>query len=142
MDRLHNVPNSPVVGTNPNRLRFEQELIKSAPVLLDALQRQFALEAIQRHCSYRAWTLHAAHVRSNHVHVVVWADIPPEKVMVQLKSYASRALNRVDRRPPKRWARHGSTRYLWKIEHLAAAVDYVEHGQGEPMALYVDAERG
>jgi hypothetical protein len=36
----------------------------------------------------------------------------------------------------KRWSRHGSTRYLNEDAAVAAAVDYVLHCQGEPMAVY------
>jgi hypothetical protein len=56
----------------------------------------------------------AAHVRTNHVHAVVEAQVRPEKILHAFKSYASRNLNRlgVDEPNRKRWARHGSTRWL------------------------------
>ena len=31
----------------------------------------------------------------------------------------------------KRWARHGSTRWLWKPQHVSAAIQYVAAGQGD-----------
>jgi hypothetical protein len=51
-------------------------------------------------------------VRSNHVHSVVEAEVPPERVMSDFKAYASRRLNRMrlDESGRKRRARHGSTR--------------------------------
>jgi hypothetical protein len=73
--------------------------------------------------------------------VVVQADAAPEKVMTQLKLYASRALNRSARSSARRWAHHGSTRYLWDNEQVDAAVDYVIHRQGRPMALYINPDR-
>jgi len=33
----------------------------------------------------------------------------------------------------KPWARHGNTIYLWKEKHVAKAIEYVIHGQGEEM---------
>ncbi|MGH9785558.1 MAG: TolB family protein [Terriglobia bacterium] len=36
----------------------------------------------------------------------------------------------------RRWARHGSTRYLWKPENVRAAIEYVVHEQGQPMAVW------
>ena len=59
------------------------------------------------------WLL-AAHVRSNHVHTVVDAEIPLERIMSDFKAYAGRRLNRLrlDELNRKRWARHGSTRRL------------------------------
>ncbi len=62
--------------------------------------------------------------------------------MNEFKSYASRDLNRVETEAPgrKRWARHGSTRWLWKDEDVANALHYVIEEQGEPMALFVPEE--
>ena len=34
------------------------------------------------------------------------------------------------------WARHCSTKYLWKQEAVEAAVHYVLHEQGESMAVF------
>jgi hypothetical protein len=58
--------------------------------------------------------------------------------MNDLKSYASRCLNRkgLDQPACKRWARHGSTQWLWKPENVAAAIRYVVDGQGEPMSVF------
>jgi len=80
----------------------------------------------------------AAHVRMSHVHVVVAADVPPEAVMHDLKACASRCLNEGETARDKRWARYGSTRYLWKSDDVAGAVHYVVRKQGEPMAVYLN----
>ena len=76
-------------------------------------------------CVHRGWSLLAAHVRSNHVHAVVEAEVPPERVMGDFKAYARRRLNSMSRDVPnrKRWARHGSTRWLWQ-PHVSAAMQY------------------
>ncbi|MCB1021209.1 MAG: transposase [Acidobacteria bacterium] len=110
---------------------------KSVP--LGPSDRALALEAIQSECEHESWTLHAAHVRSTHVHVVVAAQVPPEQVMGKLKAYASRALNRADGQTAKRWARHGSTIYLWTAAQVYDAVEYVYTRQGEPMARFLNA---
>ena len=84
----------------------------------------------------------AAHVRSNHVHMVVEAETRPEKMMNEFKSYASRELNQLTSERPdrRRWARHASTRWLWKDEDVRQALQYVVDAQGEPMALFVADE--
>ncbi len=110
-----------------------------SPFEMDAEHRAVVLQAIGDVCHHKQWSLLAAHVRSNHVHTVVDAnDVAPEFVMNAFKSYASRALNL--RSPMQkgriRWARHGSTRYLWSRERLEAAMRYVLEKQGEPMACY------
>jgi REP element-mobilizing transposase RayT len=109
-----------------------------APYFLDRLGRATVLEALRQVCLHRGWTLLAAYVRTNHVHVVVGADVQPEKVMNDFKSYSSRSLNRLgsDDTNRKHWARHGSTRWLWKDENVRAAIRYVIEEQGEPMAVF------
>ena len=99
-------------------------------------------EAIQEVCRQRGWNLLAAHVRSNHVHTVVEAEAEPERVMNDFKAYASRRLNRMSLDAPnrKRWARHGSTRWLWKPQHVSAALQYVVAEQGVAMSAFESDE--
>ena len=101
-------------------------------------RRDAVLAAIREVCSHRGWVLMAAHVRSTHVHFVVSADDPPGRVMGDCKAYASRALALVDgvSSGRKRWARHGSTRWIWKSEDVLAAIWYVVEEQGSPMAVF------
>jgi REP element-mobilizing transposase RayT len=109
------------------------------PYELDSYRRAIVLETLQQVCLHRGWNLLAAHVRSSHVHVIVEAKSPPEKMMNDFKAYASRALNRLDGDGPsrKRWARHGSTRWLWKDQDVRDAIRYVVEEQGEPMAVFL-----
>ena len=110
--------------------------------VLDEAARQVVLAAIRRHCAHRGWSLLVAHVRSNHVHVIVDAGILPERIMNEFKAYASRALNQLasEGAERKRWARHGSTRWLWKDEDVRHALQYVVEEQGNPMAMFVSNE--
>ena len=73
------------------------------------------------------------------MHVVVEGESPPEKIMNDFKAYASRALSRLDGNAPprKQWARHGSTRWLWKDQDVREAIRYVIEEQGEPMAVFL-----
>ena len=58
--------------------------------------------------------------------------------MVAMKAYSSRALNQrgLDFPGQRRWARHGSTQYLWTKESVRAAIRYVVDEQGVAMAVY------
>ena len=105
---------------------------------LDQRRREAVLDALQERCSEKQWVLLAAHVRTTHVHIVLGADIRPERIMNDLKSYASRYLNRMGLDEPdrKRWARHGSTRWLWKREDVSAAIRYLVDEQGLAMAVF------
>ncbi len=58
--------------------------------------------------------------------------------MTTMKAYSGRALNKqmLDAQGRRRWARHGSTRYLWTGDAIRAAIQYVVHEQGESMAVF------
>jgi REP element-mobilizing transposase RayT len=123
--------------------------MREAAVSLNPTDRGLVLDAIGEACVSRGWTLWAAHVRENHVHAVVAAGVPsghdrelsaaPERVMTDLKAFASKKLNGGGPRM-RWWARHGSTRYLWGRKALQGAIVYVYEGQGAPMARYVNPE--
>ena len=141
VDRDHNLYGSRLLAIDTERVSTERELMDQPSYALDRDHRRVVLQALREVCSHRGWSLLAAHVRSTHVHVVVEADTRPEKVMNGLKSYASRALNRmwVDETARKRWARHGSTQWLWNRAEVSAAIRYVVEGQGSPMAVFGEA---
>ena len=143
VDHAHNIPGTPPLSPNMQRVQAEQKRMREPAYEMDAQRRDIALRAIQEVCGYRGWSLLAAHVRSNHVHVVVHALVQPECVMNDLKSYASRRLNECGLDTPlrKRWTRHGSTRYLWQPEQVEAAIRYVVYEQGKPMAVFEQKER-
>ena len=105
---------------------------------MDERRREVVLVAIRERCLANRWGLLAAHVRKNHVHIVVESDASPDRVMNDVKSFASRCLNRAgfDVSDRKRWARHGSTRWLWTSDSVEAAVLYVVEGQGDAIAVY------
>jgi REP element-mobilizing transposase RayT len=143
IDREHNVPGSRLPDLRPKLRQHVDASLKQAPYEMDYGQRATVLKAIAEVCRYRCWRLLAVHVRSNHVHTVVEADVTPEAVMNAFKSYASRALNLLapGHHGRSRWARHGSTRHLWSSATVAAAVRYVLDKQGEPMAWYQAPDR-
>jgi REP element-mobilizing transposase RayT len=138
VDREHNLPGMPYLEPNPETVKRESERMTQPPYRLDAARARVVLSAIKEVCCHRKWNLLAAHVRSTHVHVVVQARERPERIMVDFKAYASRALTRAgfEHSNCKRWSRHGSTRYVRKMEDLEAAVHYVLYGQGEAVSVY------
>jgi len=143
VDRDHAVVGSPFVEPNEPLRDALASGMAQEPYELDNVRRRLVIESILEVCRYRGWLLLAVHVRSTHVHLIVQAaEYSPERVMTTFKSYASRALNRaaVDAEGRKRWARHGSTRYLNTHKDLLAAMRYVKDEQGEPMELWVNDE--
>ena len=95
VDRQHNVPGTPTLEGDSTRAAAEAERMDQAPYHLDQVRRDALLEAIQEVCAHRGWSLLAAHVRSSHVHTVVEAEVPPERVMSDFKAYGSRRLNQM-----------------------------------------------
>jgi REP element-mobilizing transposase RayT len=136
--RTQNRFGSPLPEPNRNKERHSGNRMTQDPYLLDVTRGQVVLNSLQQVCSCRGWALLAAHVRTNHVHVVVSANCEPEPVMAALKAYSSRALNQraPDLPDRRRWARHGSTRYLWTGDSVHAAIQYVVREQGPVMAVF------
>ena len=102
--------------------------MKSPPVVLSPSHRQTVEQALRKHVDLRGWEILALSCRSNHVHAVVAAgDVPPERVMTEMKAYATRALRATgEMTSGKVWTRHGSTRYVRTSASLEAAVRYVQ----------------
>ncbi len=123
-------PGTPYLGPDRARASFERDELKSDPVLLTPPMRELINNIIREHCTFRGWSIHALNVRTNHVHAVVSAPVPPEKAMGELKAWASRRLHEsglLDNE--KIWTRHGSTRYLNDEASVDGAIRYVRDGQ-------------
>jgi REP element-mobilizing transposase RayT len=142
VDRRHNQVGSRMLDSDPKQVSAERQRMDQPRYDLDRTRREAVLASLRERCSQNHWTLLAAHVRGNHVHVVVEAEARPERIMNDLKAYASRCLNGIGLDQPnrKRWARHGSTKWLWKREDVSTAIRYVVEGQGDVMAVFEATE--
>lgn len=110
---------------------------------LDPEQRQIVERTIADHCRIRGWQLHAVNCRTNHLHIVVTADRPPDEVRDQLKAWCTRRLKELEanrraakdpvslRNPLRQhwWAERGSRRFINDQYSLDAAIHYVQDGQ-------------
>jgi REP element-mobilizing transposase RayT len=99
--------------------------------ILTREQRRAVEAQIDETCAERGWTLHAVNCRSNHVHVVVTADVAdPDKIRVDLKAWSARALKTAFGTERENWwAERGSIHYLNSDDDLEAAILYVRDGQ-------------
>jgi REP element-mobilizing transposase RayT len=135
VDPQHNVFGEPLLGADPVRAAIESRQLKLTLKSLDARAREVVATTLQEVAARRGWTLVAHAARPTHIHVVVSAPGErPERVMSDFKAWATRRLREAGliRRDARPWARHGSTRYLWKEQHVAAADAYVDEGQDVP----------
>ena len=106
--------------------------MRSKPVRLKKAQQRVVHQAIQEVCKYRDFTLYALNVKPTHTHLVVRAQVKPEKIAEALKSYATRRLREKGWfKESSPWSRGRSRRYLWKANHLSGAVDYVLYSQSD-----------
>jgi REP element-mobilizing transposase RayT len=136
--RSQNRYRGPLPEPDMSKEQESRSRMTQPPYLMDAPRRRIVLKSVQEVCCCRRWNLLAVHVRTNHVHVVTTADRTPVQVMIAMKAYSSRALNRSALDGPEhcRWARHASTRYLWTRDSVRAAIEYVVRGQGESMSVF------
>jgi REP element-mobilizing transposase RayT len=136
--RTQNRFGAPLPEADASKEQLARNGMSQEPYVLDATRRQLVLRSLQDVCSRRGWTLLAAHVRTNHVHLVATAGCKPELVLNALNAFSSRALNQSALASPDRcrWARHGSTRYLWTSAAVSAAIHYIVREQGDPMAVF------
>lgn len=125
-------PGAPMLDRNPQREAWEASRRLGQPVTLGRAERQVVDGAIRETAATREWPVHALNGRTNHVHVVVSVEIPPERVMGSLKAWYTKRLREAGliATGAKVWSRHGSTTYLWRDEQVTAACEYVVEGQG------------
>jgi len=113
---------------------FGRRTMKQDEYLLGSPEsRAIVRDAIVNVCEFRGWFLYALHVRTNHVHGIVDADVAASRIFNDWKAYATRALNNPGR---IHWSRGGRARKIQTPGSLARAMQYVLYGQGDPMEIY------
>jgi len=142
VDKHHNAYLGRYAPPSPGRLAYVQQMMKERVYELEGLQRRAVLQGVLEAARRRGWRVWAAHVRQTHAHVVVDGEAPPAEILKAFKAYASRWLARLpgESSRSRRWARHGSTVWLWKDRDFHDAIVYVADRQGAPMECYVDPE--
>jgi REP element-mobilizing transposase RayT len=140
VDRKFNKFGTPKRSENIKLKNSMSQELKNKPFLFDENQREIIKTSIVEVCEYRNYKLQAINVRSNHVHIVVSAQIKPKLIIEAFKSYATRTLRQknLGDSAEKIWARGGSRRYLWKTRYVSLAIEYVLYGQGDIIPDIVD----
>ncbi len=86
---------------------------------------------VEETCHHRDWHLYTVNCRSNHIHIVVYADnTTPDKVQKDIKAWCTRRLK--DNSNSYRtnwWAERGSQRYIFDEESLENVIEYVNEAQ-------------
>jgi len=133
VDAQHNQVGEPLLQPHTGLQRAMRRSLRGEQMVLDAASRTCVENTIRDVAEHRAWEIQALSVQTNHVHLVVTAEAAPEKVMSDLKAYATRRLREENLVPPATpiWSSHGSTRYLKTSDSLAAACRYVVESQAD-----------
>jgi len=116
----------------------QQQQLKYPCVALDAVQRKIVLQTVISHCTIKNWRLYAAHIRSNHVDILAASDEKADKVMNELKAWATRKMRQAHYTMPKVWTQHGSTQFVFTQSKLKEKARYIICEQGEKMEYYYD----
>jgi REP element-mobilizing transposase RayT len=123
--------------------RAATEQLQQEPIRITLEQADVLLKQFQETAQFRVWSLLAAAIMSNHIHIVVTVpgDPDPEKILGDFKAYGSRALNRTWGKPASSawWTFRGSKRKLPDERAVRAAVEYVRQQKGA-LALWIADE--
>ena len=121
---------------NPDRriLLHSRSLMKWPPVHLDAEQRETLHVALRGLCATRSWVLLADAVMTEHVHVVVRAEVAGPSLRTSIKTRLTMALKVAGLFPKERqlWCDYGSVKPLRSERAVTAACAYVERHHRRP----------
>lgn len=137
----HNLYGTPEEKDWPHLHEKMRQSLKGPPILLTSDQAQAVAEQMHETCRYRGWQIVAMAIMANHCHVVlgVSGDPDPSDLMRDLKSYASRALNKAWSNPPSGtwWSESGSKRVLRGSHAILGATAYVRDQEWQ-LVIWID----
>jgi REP element-mobilizing transposase RayT len=140
---LQNDPGTPYLANDAARKSLAQTVMKGPPVYLTLEQATAVASQFHETIEHRGWKLHVFAIMAGHVHIVITADdaVESSDILGDLKSYASRRLNREWNRPVSGtwWTESGSQRPIEDDAHFVNVVRYVANQPG-CFVLWIDPE--
>ncbi|HXD87605.1 MAG TPA: transposase [Urbifossiella sp.] len=132
----HNKPGTPCDAKLRGLANAARSQLNGPPVFLIEEQANTILPQLRETATYRNWTLFAAAIMANHIHLVlgVVGDPDPALLLRDFKSYASRSLNRTWPRPASGtwWTENGSKR---KVKDDAGLIEVIGYVRDQPFAF-------
>jgi REP element-mobilizing transposase RayT len=134
VNKFHNRFGMPLVETNPGLREHQASLLAHHPTVLSQAMRRVVRDAIVERCEFRKTPLIALNVRSTHVHLIVEAQQDPGALAGGFKARSTRVLRESNLVGPTHhvWADHGSKRWLFTLDAIRNAMEYVLLEQGPP----------
>ena len=96
MNRKLNRQVDPFVALRPQLAQAVHTSMKQPPFVIDSPRANTILAAMLVTCEIRGWPVYAIHVRTSHIHAVLESLESPERMLNDLKTYASRKLNELE----------------------------------------------
>ncbi|MCE9528367.1 MAG: transposase, partial [Planctomycetales bacterium] len=120
---IHNISGTPFDADWHHLREYAKSRLDGGPVLLDSKEASIIADQLHETARHRGWQLTSIAIMRNHIHVVVGVagDPPPETLLRDFKSYASRALNQALGFKAKRWTESGSRRRLKTDDAILSA---------------------
>lgn len=141
--KRHNEVGTAYSHSMPGLKKAAQSRLKCPPIYLNIEQAQIAFDQFRETAVYRGWQLEAVAIMSNHTHVVVSlvADVDPDVLLRDFKSYTSRALNVRWEKPASGtwWTESGSKRKKSNHRAVENAIRYVSR-QERPLLIWIDSK--
>jgi REP element-mobilizing transposase RayT len=124
----------------PGLRRSAQALMKGPPIYLTLPQAETALAQFLETANHRGWMMLAASIMANHYHLVIQApdEWEADRILADLKAYATRTLSRTYGKPPSEtwWTGKGSKRRLKDDRAIQSGVYYVLYRQPNPLVVW------
>jgi REP element-mobilizing transposase RayT len=140
---IHNVPGTPYDAGWELLKHDSQNRLLCPPIYLSAEHVHPLCDQFQETATYRGWQLIAVAIMRNHIHVEVGVpgDPNPDHILRDLKSYASRSLNRRLARPASGtwWTESGSKRKLKDEKAILGAAAYIRD-QEHPLLVWIHSD--
>jgi hypothetical protein len=130
---IDNARGQPTAKAIPLLANYAAGLLTHDPVELNHTCADVIRDELLRTTSFRKWKAEAIAVICNHVHFAFHApsEREPEDLLGELKSYCSRALNRIETKPKGWWwAGGGSTQPVKTDENRRAVIRYIREQEG------------
>ena len=139
----HNDPGTDYDCDIPPLRLYMQEHLKCPPVWLTEEQATLLVQQFRETARHRRWSLFAAAVMANHVHLVVGVpgDPDPDNLLRDFKSYGSRALNARYGKPISDtwWTESGSKRKRPNHRAVFNTIGYVRD-QYNSLLVWLNAD--
>lgn len=136
----HDRPGEAWEPSRPGLRHSARRLMKGAPIYLTKPQAEALLGQFLETAEFRDWVLHAVSIMANHYHVVIQTpeEVCADRVLSDLKAYATRRLSRMFGSPASRtwWTSKGSKRWLRDDRAVADASNYVLYKQPHPLVVW------